>query len=186
MFSGKRHKKQGKLTGASTRIGAVVAALAAAWFAYSQSGPAGSTGAPDTLVCTISSIHDGDSLRASCPGQKNSVKVRLHQIDAPELDQKHGIASRDALRNLCRRGEPVELVVTGTDQYDRILADARCAGKDVATTMVAEGNAWVYAQYVRDKTLLSVQERAQTARAGLWNDNAPTAPWEHRREQRRQ
>ena len=49
--------------------------------------------------CTVSSVHDGDTIRAECNAEK--LKVRLYCIDAPEMGQKPwGRESRDTLREL--------------------------------------------------------------------------------------
>jgi endonuclease YncB( thermonuclease family) len=44
------------------------------------------------------SVHDGDTFRAVAGGEE--IKVRLSCVDAPELKQAHGQASRDYLRKL--------------------------------------------------------------------------------------
>ena len=53
------------------------------WVAAPDATAAGSA----ELRCTVSSVHDGDSLRVRCPGNRRSVRVRMEQIDAPELEQ---------------------------------------------------------------------------------------------------
>ncbi|MFA5596650.1 MAG: thermonuclease family protein [Pusillimonas sp.] len=164
------------------QVGTVLAAIAAAWLGYSADH--GPVAASQVLQCTVSHVHDGDTLRASCPGQKKTARVRIRQIDAPELDQKYGIASRDYLRQICRKGDPVELNVNSVDQYDRLLADVHCNGNDVGLTMVSAGAAWVYDQYAESKLLVDAQKQAQHARKGLWRDRDAVAPWQFRREQR--
>ena len=68
------------------------------------------------------------------------------------------------------------------DHYGRnvcnvILPDQRVANR----VMVEQGWAWAYTgsngRYLRDKSLIQVQEQAQKARRGLWQDKNPTAPW---------
>lgn len=44
--------------------------------------------------------------------------------------------------------------------------------------------AWVYDQYVRDKTLYRLQDEARSTGRGLWADEEPMAPWEWRRSRR--
>lgn len=164
------------------QITAVLAAIAAAWLGTSPAQ--GPVAASQVLQCTVSHVHDGDTLRATCPGQKKTARVRIRQIDAPELDQKYGIASRDYLRQICRKGDPVQLNVISVDQYDRLLADAQCSGSDVGITMVGAGAAWVYEQYAENKALVDAQKQARQARKGLWRDHDAVAPWQFRREQR--
>ena len=164
------------------QITAVLAVITAAWLGTSPDQE--SIAATQVLQCTVSHVHDGDTLRAECPGSKKPARVRIRQIDAPELDQKYGIASRDYLRQICRKGDPVQLNVNSVDQYDRLLADVQCSGTDVGITMVGAGAAWVYEQYVENQALADAEKQARQARKGLWRDHDAVAPWQFRREQR--
>lgn len=163
------------------QLAVLLAGLGAAWLGLS--GGNEPSAANQTMVCTVSHVHDGDTLRADCPGQKKTTRVRIRQIDAPELDQKYGIASRDFLRNLCPKNEAVKLYVTSKDQYGRLLADAECNGQDVGITMVGAGAAWVYERYADDPALVAAQNRARQSRSGLWRHNDAVAPWQFRRQQ---
>ena len=59
--------------------------------------------------CKVSSVYDGDTLRAECDGEK--LKVRLYCIDTPEMAQKPwGTESRDYLRSLLPQGSQIQLV----------------------------------------------------------------------------
>lgn len=136
------------------------------------------------VQCEVTSVHDGDSMRARCPGMKDTVRIRIHQIDAPEIGQAYGKASRDTLRRLCVRGRTATLTIVGKDDYGRLLAGAECGQKDIAATMLESGAAWVYRQYQHDKALVQLEQRARDAKRGLWQDPKPQAPWEYRREQR--
>lgn len=133
------------------------------------------------LSCKITSVHDGDSMRVLCPGDKKTIAVRLEQIDAPETDQAYGLKSRDYLRRLCVRGQQAVLHNTETDMYGRTLARVHCNNIDVNAEMVKTGNAWVYDYYATDKTLFNMQDNAQKQKLGLWNTNKkPVAPWDFR------
>lgn len=137
------------------------------------------------LRCTVRSVHDGDSMRVQCPGQRRSIAVRMHQIDAPELDQAHGVEARSHLRKLCRIGSTATIHTQGHDQYDRLLGDVYCKGVSVNEAMVASGSAWVYNRYVEDRGLYRLQDRAREHKQGLWADRDPEAPWQWRYKQRR-
>lgn len=153
---------------------AVVAALSA---------PVALAEAP--LQCTVRSVHDGDSMRVQCPGKRGTVAVRMHQIDAPELEQAHGVAARDQLRQLCRVGSTATIHTQGRDQYGRLLGDVCCGDTSVNEAMVASGAAWVYNRYVVDRRLYQLQDAARAARRGLWAGRSPQAPWRWRYENRR-
>lgn len=136
------------------------------------------------LRCAITSIHDGDSMRVRCPGERRTIPVRMEQIDAPELEQPHGKRSRDRLRELCRVGSTTTIRTEGRDQYGRLLGNVYCNGKSVNEEMVMSGAAWVYDRYVRDRGLYRLQDKARADRQGLWAGRNPQAPWRWRYEQR--
>lgn len=155
-----------------------------AWFdATAESRQAGQE--PVIRTCRVSSIHDGDSMRARCPGFKDTLRIRLEQIDAPELDQAYGVASRDYLRELCPRGQQVIIHDMGLDIYNRHLGRVYCQGVDVNAAMVRAGAAWVYDHYADDPELYRLQTEARTKRRGLWARRDPVAPWTFRYRQRK-
>lgn len=137
-----------------------------------------------TLECTVRSVHDGDSLRVQCPGELQTIAVRMRQIDAPELDQDHGTRARDHLRKLCPIGTKVLIHTEGHDQYDRLLGDLQCQGKNVNEEMVSSGSAWVYNRHVEDRDLYQLQDEAREQKRGLWAGHEPVKPWTWRYEQR--
>lgn len=136
------------------------------------------------LQCIISSVHDGDSMRVRCPGERRTVAVRMQQIDAPELEQAHGMRSRDRLRELCQVGALATIQTQGRDQYGRLLGNVYCDGKSVNEEMVRSGAAWIYDRYVRDRGLYRLQDKARADRRGLWAGKNPQAPWRWRYEHR--
>ena len=140
--------------------------------------------AQEPLNCTVRSVHDGDSMRVQCPGQRGTIAVRMEQIDAPELDQAYGLRARDHLRELCRVGRPAVIHSQGRDQYGRLLGNVYCGGKSVNEEMVSAGAAWPYRRYVTDDNLFTLQDQARTAKRGLWAGRSPQAPWQWRYEQR--
>jgi|SRR5690625_2214044 len=138
-------------------------------------------------LCTVSSVHDGDSMRARCPGFRGTVRIRLHQIDAPELDQPHGTQSRERLRSMCRKDQTVIVRDYGADGYGRIIGRVYCDGVDVNAAMVEAGAAWVYDHHATDKQLYILQDQARDMKRGLWSTaKEPVAPWDHRYGQRQQ
>ena len=138
-----------------------------------------------TLQCTVQSVQDGDSLRVRCPGNSDSQRVRLHQIDAPELDQAYGNESRAKLTALCPKDAKVTIRAHGRDQYGRILGEALCSGQSANRHMVETGYAWAYDAHLLDDQLRTLQEKAKSARLGLWRDTRPTPPWQWRSNQSR-
>uniref|UniRef100_A0A1I8H604 TNase-like domain-containing protein n=1 Tax=Macrostomum lignano TaxID=282301 RepID=A0A1I8H604_9PLAT len=145
---------------------------------------------PAKYLCgRVKSVHDGDSLRiipeTNDDGDRASVRVRLMQIDAPELSQAHGRDSRKALASRLPRGTRVCVISPGRDSYHRILGFVCLAKDDIAYRMLAEGHAWCYHNTcnLRYKAATSA---ARVAGLGLWTPGqTPMAPWAYRRFQRR-
>ena len=55
---------------------------------------------PERFTARVVGVHDGDTLTA-LTGDKRELKVRLHGIDAPELGQPFGQASKRGCPNWC-------------------------------------------------------------------------------------
>lgn len=169
----------------SVTLAAVAVALMASVGATGRWMRPVQTDAHAQLRCTVSSVHDGDSMRVRCPGERGSVALRMRQIDAPELEQAYGIFARDHLRKFCPPGSVATIRSDGRDQYGRLLGDVDCHGESVNALMVGAGAAWVYDRYAQDRQLYVVQERARQARVGLWSQAAPQPPWRWRQQQPR-
>lgn len=138
-----------------------------------------STAARQWLVV---SVHDGDTV--SClDDEKSQHKVRIVGIDAPEIGQPFGTASRDALRGLVLR-KTVTVAAGEKDRFGRTLGSLTIDGDDVARRMVADGMAWHFTRYSDDESLATAERDARTAQRGLWADRDPMPPWEWRATER--
>jgi endonuclease YncB( thermonuclease family) len=127
----------------------------------------------------VVSVHDGDTLTVLV--EKRQVKVRLMDIDAPELRQPFGTRSRESLAEMCF-GKIASVDVRGRDRYKRTIGRVTCAGTDANAEQVRRGYAWIYTRYARaDSPLHVIQLQAQSAHRGLWADAGATPPWEWRR-----
>lgn len=130
----------------------------------------------------VVAVRDGDTVTVL--DNQRQLRVRLSEIDAPELGQPFGKRSKMALSELCF-GKAAELEVRGRDRYGRVLGRLKCDGLDANAEQVRRGYAWVYTRYASaDSPLYALQLDAQAARRGLWFDRAPTPPWEWRRQRR--
>ncbi len=56
-------------------------------------------------------------------------------------------------------------------------------GVDVNAEMVKQGAAWAYRQYLKDQSLLALEQQAKTAKRGLWGlpEAERCPPWDWRR-----
>ena len=130
-------------------------------------------------LARVVSVHDGDTLTVLI--EHKQVKVRLLDIDAPELGQPFGRNSKQSLSDLCF-GKLAALDTRGQDRYKRTLAQVTCDGRDANAEQVRRGYAWTYTRYVpAGSPLYAIQNEARAAHRGLWAERSPVAPWEWRR-----
>ena len=142
----------------------------------SLSSPPSSVAAPH--LWRVVGVQDGDTL--TCLDETNQQqKIRLSDIDAPEIGQDYGKASREALAGLVF-GKTVEVYDQGRDESGRWIARVMVDGVNVNSQLVATGNAWHYAAYSTDPTLAAIQAQAQSQKQGLWSAASPTPPWVYR------
>ena len=126
----------------------------------------------------VVSIQDGDTLTVLV--DRRQVRVRLSDIDAPELKQPFGTRARQSLSEMCF-GKVATLAMRGRDRYQRSLAQVTCDGRDANAEQVRRGYAWTFVRYApRDSPLFTLEREAKAAHRGLWADPAPVAPWEWR------
>jgi endonuclease YncB( thermonuclease family) len=129
---------------------------------------------------TVVQIIDGDTF-VLLTSDKKSIKVRLFGIDSPERKQPYYNVCKKALGDICE-GKTVTITVRSIDRYHRTVADAYLLPDKqwINYYMVANGFAWHFKRFSDNLTLVNAQDRASTARKGLWADPKPIAPWEWR------
>ena len=126
----------------------------------------------------IIQVIDGDTVVAQL-GEK-SVRIRLAEIDAPEIGQPWGLNAKKALEAKVL-GSSVSLEVIDVDRYDRLVARLNLDNRQINRELVSEGHAWVYRRYMRDESLLVNETVASKNKIGLWATGSQIAPWEWRR-----
>lgn len=134
-------------------------------------------------------VLDGDTIEVLTQSRQ-TLRVRLANIDAPERSQPYGNVARQALAKLIH-GQTVNLDRASVDHYGRTIGlihvtDPECRATpcpaiNVSTRLVQQGYAWVYTRYNNDRQLPAIEQAARAGRAGLWKDPAPVAPWSYRR-----
>lgn len=127
-------------------------------------------------------ITDGDTITVL--RDRAEVKIRLHGIDTPEKKQPFGQAAKKATAQLTA-GKIVDVDETDTDKYGRTVAIVTADSVNVNRTLVKNGYAWVYRKYCKQdfcNDWLDLEEKAKTARLGLWRDTNPEPPWDWRAE----
>ncbi len=128
-------------------------------------------------------IADGDTIIVLREGE--DVRIRLYGIDTPESDQPFG-SRAERFTEKTIDGNRVEIVPKDEDRYGRTVAlvyiegDGECLNEE----LVRAGFAWVYNRYchIRDcRAWEDLEQQAQKAQIGLWQQARPTPPWKWRR-----
>ena len=148
--------------------------------------PACTTNPPitDTFTGPVTKVHDGDSIHITPKGKKRVI-IRLAGIDAPEIKQPFGIASRDKLRSMILN-RTAKAKCHKVDRYKRQVCVVYFDGEDVNLQMVRAGMAWHYKEYESEQNrrqrrqYSKAESRARSDRLGLW-DGERIAPWEFRK-----
>lgn len=128
----------------------------------------------------VIAITDGDTLTLLV--NQKPLKLHLANVDAPERTQPFGRFSRQSLHELCF-GKDADFKEQDIDRYGEPKAVVSCGGVDVGREQIVRGMAWVVDKDNRDFTLPALQMMARRDRKGLWTEENPVPPWEHRRPQ---
>ncbi|MEI8030897.1 MAG: thermonuclease family protein [Comamonadaceae bacterium] len=139
-----------------------------------------SADARETFVGQVTYVTDGDTLWVLPDRGGPARKLRIEGIDAPEICQAGGKASRDVLaqRALHQR---VTVVVAHYDRYGRGLARIWLSGNDLGAQMVRSGQAWSYSRRRKSDSYAGEQSMAQQSRLGLFAFGAAETPWDFRK-----
>ncbi|OQA61469.1 MAG: Thermonuclease precursor [Candidatus Atribacteria bacterium ADurb.Bin276] len=137
----------------------------------------------NTLPCSFDSkvigVSDGDTITVIF--KEHPQKIRIHQIDAPEKEQPFSNKAKQFVSNLIF-GKFVNVEIEDVDKYGRIVGEVTLPdGRKLHEELLKSGLAWVYDQYVTDKNLYELQDKAKSEKIGLWADKHALSPWEFRK-----
>jgi len=130
-------------------------------------------------VGVVVHVTDGDTVYVRA-GPGPAVAVRLLGLDAPEICQTGGLASRDVLREWVLH-QSVTVEGRGQDSYGRELAWLYVQGQDVGRAMVAQGHAWADRQGQQEGPYAQEQRQARLEKLGLFAQAQPETPRDFRR-----
>lgn len=132
---------------------------------------------------TVLYVYDGDTLLLAQKQPKQRVKVRLADIDAPEIRQAYGKQARLAL-NTKILGRKIQIKTQGTDKYQRVIGRLALDKRCIECEMVVEGHAWVLPKRWQRVELYKLEARARQARSGLWHQKVTLQepPWSWRKQ----
>ena len=138
-----------------------------------------------TIEGLVVGVADGDTITV-LDQQKNTYKIRLQGIDAPEKKQAFGEKSKQSLHDLVH-SKQVRIEYDKEDKYGRIVGKVTVDDVDVCLQQLVLGMAWHYKKYqneqsVSDRALYSETElKSKSLKLGLWTDDTPMPPWEFRK-----
>jgi len=138
-----------------------------------------------TLTGKVVRVSDGDTINLLVENKQE--RIRLASIDAPETGhgskqpgQPFGEASR---KNLAHHvaGKTLTVVCFEKDRYERHICDIPVGGTTANRLQVEQGMAWANQQakgkYLRDRSLIGLENTAKQKKVGLWSEPGAVAPW---------
>ena len=109
----------------------------------------------------VTSVYDGDTIWVLWRGKRTKIRLRL--IDAPELDQDGGNASKRQLERLILH-KWVKLENIKIDNHGRVLASVRIGHQDASEWMIKKGQAFAY---MATKKARQLEDMARRAKLGI-------------------
>lgn len=140
------------------------------------------------LAGKVVGIVDGDTIDV-LDSDRNTHRVRLAGIDAPERRQAFGARSTQNLAALVR-GSAVRVEWYKLDDWQRLVGKVLKNDQDICLEQVRAGFAWHFKRYEdeqseEDRRIYDAAEKdARSAKKGLWKDLIPVEPWLYRNRQR--
>lgn len=144
------------------------------------------------LSGTVIGVTDGDTLTLAQDTDRQHIKIRLADIDAPETykyedeytsvraGQPFGEESKHALTQVIKN-RYVYATCYESDHWERKICTVFLEGNNINHWMIAQGWAWANranSRYVRDPAVFQLEHRACLAQRGLWHqEQHPLEPW---------
>jgi endonuclease YncB( thermonuclease family) len=137
----------------------------------------------NTLTGRVVAVHDGDTLTVQ--NGPSLYKVRLSDVDAPEMGQVFGRQARQFTEQMVL-GHQVWVNISMIDRHGRRVGEVIVEdGWVLNEELVHAGLAWYYRVHpVRNDRLQRLEHYAFQNKLGLWVEQEPLPPWEFRRESR--
>jgi endonuclease YncB( thermonuclease family) len=134
--------------------------------------------AAETYKALVVKIVDGDTLDVFHDGRKE--RIRLKDIDCPELNQAYGRRARRFTGELAFN-QLVTVTTYGKDTKRRTLAEiALPGGINLNQELVRVGYAWTIPES-GNAVLARLENTARKWPRGLWLDPDPMSPWAWRK-----
>ncbi|WP_240538388.1 thermonuclease family protein [Rhodoferax sp. PAMC 29310] len=135
----------------------------------------------ELMTARVTHVTDGDTLWVQPDSGGSPLKLRLEGIDAPEICQTGGEASRNALSTLTIH-RTLTVSTRSYDDYGRGLARLIYQGQDVGAEMVRSGQAWSYRWRNSLGPYALEEQAARHDRKGLFSQAGAQLPREFRQQ----
>jgi endonuclease YncB( thermonuclease family) len=142
----------------------------------------------ETVTGRVVAVADGDTVTV-LDSSNTQWKIRLSGIDAPEKKMPYGQRSKQSLSDRVFN-KHVTVEYSKRDKYGRTVGKILVDGMDANLEQIKAGLAWHYKKYEKEQaiedrlTYAEEEERARSAKLGLWADAHPVPPWDWRKQQR--
>jgi endonuclease YncB( thermonuclease family) len=143
-------------------------------------------GSASTLQGKVVEVLDGERITVISVNQP--IKIKLMGIAAPEKNQPFADVATQHLSQLVA-GKFVVVQAKRLEQDGALLGQVMLNNVDLGAQMVRDGVAWYNKLEAGDLSeqdraaYLSCEQAARSEARGIWQDAAPIAPWEFRRQQ---
>lgn len=142
----------------------------------------------DTVLTQVKVVRIKDGDTAEILVGDFYLDVRFDHIDAPEISgsQPFSKASRKQAIQLLE-GKEAYLLTQRVSKggFGRFLGVFYTTdGLNVNKSLLANGLAWHYSKYSKDKDYEALEQCARKHKLGLWKDKRPIAPWNWRKGKR--
>ena len=123
-------------------------------------------------------VSDGDTITVL--SNNHQERIRLAEIDSPEMNQPFGNQSKKYCSGLCFN-KVVTVNYSRRDRFKRIVGQVKLPnGHSLNHELVRAGVAWCFTKYCNDPLVRDLEQQARGKRLGLWRDKNPIPPWQWR------
>jgi endonuclease YncB( thermonuclease family) len=138
----------------------------------------GSSAAAAELKGRVIGVNDGDTITVL--SNNHQERIRLADIDCPEIKQPFGNQAKKHCARLCFN-KAVSISYSRRDRFKRIVGQVKLPnGHSLNHELVRAGMAWCFTKYCKDPLVSKLEQQARNKRLGLWQDKNPTPPWQWR------
>ncbi|MEZ6041452.1 MAG: thermonuclease family protein [Planctomycetaceae bacterium] len=148
---------------------------------------------PNEFMGKVIRVFDGDMIDI-LKDDMTTVRILLHGIDAPEIEQPFGNEAREYLSRVIG-GKVVRVVQKDRDSSGGMIGDVYIEATAVYSNpanvilpdvflnraLVQNGLAWHQKQNNADERLAFDEVKARKEELGLWSDPTPIPPWDWRK-----